>query len=249
MLFEYRVCTAVCVYTRSCSRSRFWETYLRPTTYLRPRLWTRFYWMCVLHAKERDSAWFESLHHIDDAPPLHAALIEAGPRARFPRGDLWCWARSRPCGDAWCWPQRWRSHASSSRRHVPTTLTSATLYSILSEWTPPPTWSITGGGKDQMRYATAKPWIHFLAVQLHQLDQHGYVSNARGRQCSNLTPIFIGVHRNAPLSHMKRVPGHTTPMVPMHLAPMAPMHFIEQIRALAVDRWRVRSPWSRCEFG
>ena len=30
------------------------------------------------------------------------------------------------------------------------------------------------------------------------------------RQCSNSTPIFIGMHRNTPLSPMKRVPGHTT---------------------------------------
>jgi hypothetical protein len=51
-------------------------------------------------------------------------------------------------------------------------------------------------------------------------------------QCSNLTPIFIGMHRSALLSPMKRVPGHTIPMVPMHLAPMAPMHLTEQIRAL-----------------
>jgi hypothetical protein len=40
------------------------------------------------------------------------------------------------------------------------------------------------------------------------------------------------LHRNAPLSHMKRVPGYTIPMVPMHLAPMAPMNLVEQIRAL-----------------
>ena len=34
-------------------------------------------------------------------------------------------------------------------------------------------------------------------------------------RCSNLTPIFIGMHRNAPLSPcMKRVPGYT---IPMHL--------------------------------
>ena len=52
------------------------------------------------------------------------------------------------------------------------------------------------------------------------------------RQCSNLTPICIGMHRNAPSSPMERAPGHTIPMVPMHLAPMAPMHLVEQIRAL-----------------
>ena len=51
-------------------------------------------------------------------------------------------------------------------------------------------------------------------------------------QCSNLTPIFIGMYRNAPLSLMKRVPGCTIPMVPMHLAPMAPMDLVKQIRAL-----------------
>ena len=39
------------------------------------------------------------------------------------------------------------------------------------------------------------------------------------RQCSNLAPILMGTHRNAPLSPMKRVPGYTIhiPMVPMHL--------------------------------
>jgi hypothetical protein len=31
-------------------------------------------------------------------------------------------------------------------------------------------------------------------------------------QCSKLTPMFIEMHRNAPLSPMKRVPGCTTPM-------------------------------------
>jgi hypothetical protein len=36
----------------------------------------------------------------------------------------------------------------------------------------------------------------------------------RTAQCSNLTPIFIGMHRNAPLSPMKRVTGYT---IPMHL--------------------------------
>jgi hypothetical protein len=30
-------------------------------------------------------------------------------------------------------------------------------------------------------------------------------------QC--LTPIFIGMHRNAPPYHMKKVPGYTIPMV------------------------------------
>jgi hypothetical protein len=46
-------------------------------------------------------------------------------------------------------------------------------------------------------------------------------------QRSNLTPIFIGVHRSAPLSPMERVPGRTVPMVSMHLAPMAPMNLVE----------------------
>ena len=40
---------------------------------------------------------------------------------------------------------------------------------------------------------------------------------------------FIGMHRNAPLSPMKRVPGCTTPM--KNMAPMAPMHLVEKIRA------------------
>ena len=40
---------------------------------------------------------------------------------------------------------------------------------------------------------------------------------AQGALCSNLTPIFIVMHRNAPLSPMNRVPGYTIPMVPMHL--------------------------------
>ena len=53
-----------------------------------------------------------------------------------------------------------------------------------------------------------------------------------GPQCSDFTPIFIGMHRNTPLSPMKRVPGYTIPMVPMHLPPMAPMNLVEQIRAL-----------------
>jgi hypothetical protein len=52
----------------------------------------------------------------------------------------------------------------------------------------------------------------------------GAPPSTRGPHCSNLTPIFIGMHRNAPLSPMKRVPGHTIPIFPMHLAPMAPMH-------------------------
>jgi hypothetical protein len=38
-------------------------------------------------------------------------------------------------------------------------------------------------------------------------------------QCSNFARIFIGMHRNATLSPMKRVPGYTIPMVRMHLAP------------------------------
>jgi hypothetical protein len=50
---------------------------------------------------------------------------------------------------------------------------------------------------------------------------------------SNLTPIFIGMHRNAPLSPMKRVLGYTIPMVPMHLAPRAHMNLADQIRALS----------------
>jgi hypothetical protein len=41
------------------------------------------------------------------------------------------------------------------------------------------------------------------------------------------------MHRNAPLSPMKRVPGCTIPMVPMRLPPMAPVNLVEQIRALA----------------
>ena len=60
-------------------------------------------------------------------------------------------------------------------------------------------------------------------------------------QCSNLTPIFIGMYRNAPLSPLKRVPGYTIPMVPLHVAPMAPMNLVEQIRAL-----RHRAPFGRC---
>jgi hypothetical protein len=51
-------------------------------------------------------------------------------------------------------------------------------------------------------------------------------------QCSNLTPIFIGMHGNASLSPMKRVSGYTIPMVPMHLASMAPMNLVEKLRAL-----------------
>jgi hypothetical protein len=35
-------------------------------------------------------------------------------------------------------------------------------------------------------------------------------------QCSDLTPIFIGMHRNAPFYSMKRVPGCTIP-TSMHL--------------------------------
>jgi hypothetical protein len=41
------------------------------------------------------------------------------------------------------------------------------------------------------------------------------------------SPIFVGTHRNAPLSPMKRAPGGT---IPMHLgsyAPMTPMHLVE----------------------
>jgi hypothetical protein len=53
------------------------------------------------------------------------------------------------------------------------------------------------------------------------------VRAGQGPQCSNLTPIFIGMHRNAPLSPMKRVPGYTMPLVPVHLPPMAPMHLVE----------------------
>ena len=56
-------------------------------------------------------------------------------------------------------------------------------------------------------------------------------ASSRG-SCSNLSHIYIGMHTNAPLSPMKRVPGYT---IPMHLgsyAPMAPMHLVEQIRAL-----------------
>jgi hypothetical protein len=55
-------------------------------------------------------------------------------------------------------------------------------------------------------------------------------------QCSDFTPIFIGMHRNAPLSPMKRLPGCTIPVVPMHLPPMAPMNVVEQIRALVVPQ-------------
>jgi hypothetical protein len=53
-----------------------------------------------------------------------------------------------------------------------------------------------------------------------------------GRECSDLTPIFIGMHRDAPLSPMKRVLGCTTPMKNVAMAPMAPMHLVEQIRAM-----------------
>jgi hypothetical protein len=58
------------------------------------------------------------------------------------------------------------------------------------------------------------------------------IITTRTCQCSDFTPIFIGMHRNAPLSPMKRVPGCTIPMVPMHLPPVAPMNLVEQIRAL-----------------
>ena len=50
----------------------------------------------------------------------------------------------------------------------------------------------------------------------HQRCQHtsrmrsNLTVEADWRQCSNSTPIFIGMHRNTPLSPMKRVPGHTT---------------------------------------
>jgi hypothetical protein len=53
--------------------------------------------------------------------------------------------------------------------------------------------------------------------------------------CSDLTPIFIGMHRNAPLFPMKegaRPAGYAIPMVPMHLPPMAPRNLVEKIRAL-----------------
>jgi hypothetical protein len=63
--------------------------------------------------------------------------------------------------------------------------------------------------------------------------------------CSDLTPIFIGMHRNAPLSPMKRVPGYTVPMVPMHLPPMASMNLVEQIRArpqVVKQMWGAREP-------
>ena len=42
----------------------------------------------------------------------------------------------------------------------------------------------------------------------------------------NLIPMFIGMHRNAPLSPMNRVPGYTIPMVPTQLPPMAPMNLV-----------------------
>jgi hypothetical protein len=48
----------------------------------------------------------------------------------------------------------------------------------------------------------------------------------------NLTPILIGMHGDAPLSPMERVPGCTTPMKHMAMAHMAPMHIAEQTRAL-----------------
>jgi hypothetical protein len=54
--------------------------------------------------------------------------------------------------------------------------------------------------------------------------------------CSNVTPIFIGLHRNATLSPMKRVPGYTTPMKNMAMPPMDPMHLLERIRALVARR-------------
>jgi hypothetical protein len=60
-------------------------------------------------------------------------------------------------------------------------------------------------------------------------------------QFSNLTPIFIGLHRNAPLSPMERVPGYTIPMVPTHLAPMAPMNLVEQSRALLLPQYHARA--------
>ena len=41
-----------------------------------------------------------------------------------------------------------------------------------------------------------------------------YVSLVVLLQCSDFTPILIGMHRNAPLSPMKRVHGYTIPMVP-----------------------------------
>ena len=70
------------------------------------------------------------------------------------------------------------------------------------------------------------------------IDHSSYWTHVRaGTQCSDLTHIFIGMHRNAPLTggrclHRKRVPGCTIPMVPMQLPPMAPMNPVEQIRAL-----------------
>ena len=41
------------------------------------------------------------------------------------------------------------------------------------------------------------------------------------------------MHRDAPLSPMKRVPVYTIPMFPTHLAPTAGVNLVEQIRALA----------------
>jgi hypothetical protein len=60
---------------------------------------------------------------------------------------------------------------------------------------------------------------------------HGAAANTDRTQCSNLTPMFKGMHRNTPLSPMKRVPGCTIPMVPMHFPPMAPRNLVEQNRA------------------
>jgi hypothetical protein len=53
------------------------------------------------------------------------------------------------------------------------------------------------------------------------------------------------MHRNAPLSPMKRVPEHTTPMENTAMAPMTPMHLVEKIRAL----FAVAGPSSRRLFG
>jgi hypothetical protein len=46
------------------------------------------------------------------------------------------------------------------------------------------------------------------------LGERPFQAQASRWQCSNLAPIFIGMHRNAPLSPMKRVPGYT---ISMHL--------------------------------
>ena len=96
-------------------------------------------------------------------------------------------------------------------------------------------WPVRGGAADLQCRGAAGPNdpLVLVATPTHIRSLHSHAKN----QCSNLTPIFIGMHRNAPLSPIKRVPGYTVPMVPpMHLAPMAPMNLVEQIRALhAID--------------